>query len=68
MFSQIAHNLCHHMIEVWHFNLALGPGASLDDTHSNHSIQSWLRFWRDIYELGLDTTCNEFATLESRLS
>ena len=43
MFSQIAHNMCHHMIEVWHFNLALGPGASFDDTHSNHSIQSWLR-------------------------
>jgi hypothetical protein len=41
-FLNYLYNMCHRMIEVWHFNLAKGLGASFDET--NYSIQSWLRF------------------------
>jgi hypothetical protein len=34
--------MCHHMIEVWHFNKALGPGASFDK--ACHSVQSLLAY------------------------
>ena len=30
--------MCHYMIEVWHFKLALGPGASFYDTWFNSKL------------------------------